>query len=66
MNVLKFIDIQIAGVNTRDYPDFVDTFIESATAVLEDGSMREATEDELNELTEDRDLVYDLIIDYLY
>lgn len=66
MNVIKFVDLELDGVDTNDHPDYVDSFISSATAVLEDGNTRDATEDELNELTDDRDLVYNLLIDYLY
>lgn len=66
MTVIKFVDIEIDGIDTNDYPDFVDVYVTSATAVLEDGTMREATEDECEVLTEDRDLVSDLINSYLY
>lgn len=66
MNVIKFIDIEVEGINTRDYPDFCDAFVSSATAVLEDGSMRDATDEELEGLTEDGDLVYQLVLDRIY
>jgi hypothetical protein len=49
--VLKFENLEIDGIDTSDYPDFCD-----ATAVLEDESMRLATEDKLNEQTEDGEL----------
>lgn len=51
MTVKEFVDLEVDGINKKDYPDFVDAFISSATAVLEDGTMREATEEELEELT---------------
>lgn len=60
--VKEFIDLEVDGIDTRDYPDFVDAFISSATAVLEDGTMRDATEEELDELTQDglaSDLAYE-------
>ena len=53
MKVKEFIDLEVDGIDSRDYPDFVDAFISSATAVLEDGTMRDATEEELDELTND-------------
>lgn len=66
MKVLKFIDIEVDNVREWDYPDFCDAFISSATAVLEDGSMREATDKELEELSNDGDLVNDLAHSSLY
>lgn len=54
MNKVKqFIDLEVDGIRLYDYPDFVDAFISSATAVLDDGTMRDATEEELEELTND-------------
>lgn len=53
MTVKEFVDLDVDGIDTRDYPDFVDAFISSATAVLDDGTMRDATEEELEELTND-------------
>lgn len=66
MKPIKYIDLDVDGIDTNDYPDFCDAYVCSATAVLEDGSMREATEDELEELTQDSDLVYSLILERLY
>ena len=66
MKVVEYLDIELDGIYTDDYPDFVDAFISSATALQEDGVLREATEDELDELNEDRDLVYGLVMDRLY
>mgnify|MGYP001555589790 CR=1 FL=1 len=60
MKVLKYVDVEIDGVNPKDYPDFVDTYVASATAVLEDGSTREATEAECEELSNDGDLMNQL------
>lgn len=60
--VKEFTDIEVDGINYDDYPDFVDAFISSATAVLEDGTVREATEDELEELNDDGDLVYEHVM----
>lgn len=66
MKVLRFEDFEVDGIDTDDYPDFVDAFVVSATAVLEDGSTREATEAELEELSDDRDLVMGLVYARLY
>lgn len=53
LEVVEFVDIEIDGVDMDDYPDFCDAFAISATAVLEDGSMRDATDEELEKLTND-------------
>lgn len=66
MKVVEFVDIEIDGINHGDAPDYCDTYIASATAVLEDGSMRDATEEELIDLNSDSELVYDLIIKRLF
>lgn len=66
MMVLKFIDFDIDGINMKDMPDFVDAYVCGATAVLEDGTMRDATEEELEELTRDGDLMQDLIHEFFY
>jgi hypothetical protein len=51
--VKEFIDLEVDGVDSNDYPDFVVAFISSATAVLEDGTVRDATDEELEGLTND-------------
>ena len=49
--VKEFVDLEVDGIRSYDYPDFVDAFISSATVVLEDGTMRDATDEELEDLT---------------
>lgn len=66
MTVLSFRDIEIDGIDTTDYPDFVDAFVCSATAVLDDGSTREATDEEMEELSNDPDLMATLVMEQLY
>ena len=61
----KFIDFEIDGIDTKDYPDFVDAYISNAS-VIENGVIREATDIELDELNKDYDLVYDLVINQLF
>lgn len=61
-----FCNYEIEGIHHWDAPDYVDAFISSATAVLPDGSHREATEEELETLNEDRDLVYELVLKKIY
>jgi hypothetical protein len=57
----KIEDVSLADVDTRDFPDFCDAFIECATY---DG--REMTEAEIDVLNEDRDYVYEKVLDYLF
>jgi len=59
----EVVDCEIDGIDTRDYPDFCDAYIASA---VWNHSGKELNEDELEELNENRDLVYALVEDYLY
>lgn len=62
----KVHDIEVDGIDTRDYPDFCDAFIAYATIELEDGTFRDATDVELDTLNEDSDFVYSAVENYLY
>ena len=62
----KVHDIEVDGIDTRDYPDFCDAYIAGATIELEDGTFRDATDAELDELNEDSDFVYAAVENYLY
>ena len=54
-------DIEVDGINTKDYPDFCDAYICNATY-----KGRDMTERELDQLNEDRDFVYECVQDRLY
>ena len=41
-------DIQLANVNSRDYPDFVDAYLIDATIITESGEIRSLTDTELD------------------
>jgi hypothetical protein len=58
----KIINIEIAGVNPADAPDFCDAYIESAQWKDSENDLNDA---ELEELNEDEELVNELIQDYL-
>lgn len=62
----KIHDIEVDGIDTRDYPDFCDAYIASATIENEDGTFRDATDDEIEEMNEDSDFVYEQVENYLY
>tara|TARA_Y100000296_G_C5078904_1_gene208854 strand:- start:64 stop:255 length:192 start_codon:yes stop_codon:yes gene_type:complete len=61
INLKEVSDIEFEDVDTRDFPDFCDAFISSATY-----KGRKITEEELDKLNDDSDFVYDKLIDYLY
>jgi|TARA_R100001530_G_scaffold27155_4_gene21772 hypothetical protein len=58
IDTTKVSDIEVEDVMLSDFPDFCDAYIASATY---DG--KEMTEEELNELNEDADFVYDAVIE---
>lgn len=57
----KIDNVSVAGIDTKDYPDFCDAFIESA-----DYDGREMTDEELDALNDDRDFVYEKVMNKLY
>ncbi len=62
IDVNKLENIQVDGIDTRDYPDFVDAFISYAEM---DGV--ELTDEQLDELNDDYpDLIYDCVINHLF
>ena len=60
MDYKKIDNIEMDGIDTKDYPDFCDAFISSA-----DYDGVPMTEEQLDELNEDGDYVYGHIMDYL-
>jgi hypothetical protein len=62
MSDRKIVDISIEGIDHRDAPDYCDAYIASAS--WDDGT--ELTEEELQELNEDRSFVYEKVIDWIY
>ena len=59
---LDISSIELDGIDTNDYPDFVDAFI--CNAAYKDGT--ELSDDELDELNNDGAFVYDCVIDHLF
>jgi hypothetical protein len=59
---IDFSTIEFNGIDYKDYPDFCDAFI--SYAEFDDGT--ELTDDELDELNEDRDFVYERLMNYLF
>jgi len=62
IDVNKLEHIEVDGIDTRDYPDFVDAFISYAEM---DGV--ELTDEQLDELNDNYpDLIYDCVINQLF
>lgn len=57
MDLNKITNVVVGNVDFKDYPDFTDAYIESA-----DYDGEEMTEDQLDEINEDRDFVYEQAI----
>ena len=57
----KVVVEDIDGIDTRDYPDFCDAYICGATI---DGV--EATPEELEEINENSQFVYDAVINWVF
>jgi len=57
----KITNVTFDGIDHNDYPDYVDAYVVSADI---DG--RPMTDEELDELNDTPDLVYDLLMDYLH
>jgi hypothetical protein len=63
INGRNVVDIEVDGVDSRDYPDFSDAYF--SYACYEDGTP--LTDDELNKFTEDNgDLLYKKAYDSLH
>ena len=60
MDYKKIDNIEVDGIDTKDYPDFCDAYISSA-----DYDGKPMTDEQLDELNEDGDYVYGHIMDYL-
>lgn len=57
-NYSRLADLEVDGIDTRDYPDFCDAFICAGSYRTLFGGYRELTDRELDILNEDSDLVY--------
>jgi len=61
MDYKKITNVVLDGINLEDYPDFCDAFIVSA-----DYDGEPMTDDQIDKLNEDSDLVYTKIEDFLF
>ena len=65
INKLHIDDVQVEGIDYSDYPDFCDAYIESAV-IKDNGEFRDATDEELDAINDDRDFVYSKVIEFIY
>jgi len=61
MDYKKINNIEVDGIDIKDYPDFCDAFIASAHY---DG--KPMTDEQLDELNEDGDFVYECVQNHLF
>lgn len=61
LDYTKISDVEVDGINMNDYPDFCDSFISSATY-----NGRAMSNEELDILNEDRDFVYEEVLNWIY
>ena len=61
MNYKLIDNIEVDGIDTKDYPDFCDSFIASA-----DYDGKPMTNEQLDELNEDSDFVYECVQNHLF
>lgn len=66
VEVIRFCDFEIDGIDYDDAPKYVDAYICNANVELSDGTYRKATDEELEQLNEDYDLVSELVYAKLY
>jgi len=65
IDLTKVCDVEVDGIDTRDYPDFCDAFISEAWYKDTNG-IRELTETELDWLNEQHDFVYEQVEKWLF
>ena len=61
MNYKLIDNIEVDGIDTKDYHDFCDSFIASA-----DYDGKPMTNEQLDELNEDSDFVYECVQNHLF
>lgn len=61
MDYSKITNVVVANIDHRDAPDYVDAFIESA-----DYDGIEMTDEQLDELNQDGDFVYEQVMRNIY
>ena len=61
MDLRKVDNLEFDGIDTKDYPDFVDAYISGA-----DYEGKPMTDEQLETLNENGEFVYDELLNYLF
>jgi len=61
MNYNKITNVYVSGIDLKDYPDFCDSYIESA-----DYNGKPMTEEQLDEINGDYGYVYDCLLNQIH
>jgi hypothetical protein len=61
MNYKLIDNVEVAGIDTKDYPDFCDAYI-----IYAEYNGEEMSEEQLDELNQDGDFVRNAVDSYLY
>lgn len=65
-NGMQIDDVEMDGIDTRDYPDFCDAYVNNLWLVDSD-EVREATDAELDDINDnERDYVYEQVLANLF
>lgn len=63
----QVVDIEVDGIDTRDFPDFCDAFIVSGSVEINDGEYRELTEEEIEWINDNcPEFVYEEVYNTLF
>lgn len=61
MDLSKLEMVEVDGIDYKDYPDFCDAYISYAEI-----NGKEVTEDQYDEINDDRDFVYSQVLNHIY
>lgn len=61
MNIKNITDVEFGGIDMSDYPKFCDAYIESAEI-----NGRPATDAEIEDMTSDGNIFYELLHQYIH
>ena len=65
LDLTKIVDIEFDGIDHSDYPDYSDVFI-SRAFIKEDGHWLELTDKELDWLNDQREFVYEKLMEWIH
>lgn len=64
INTENIYNLSFDEVDYNDYPDFSDAYISEAW-IIENNTERQLTDEELQELNDDRDYVYEKLLEHI-